>query len=303
MTPHELLDISNLLRLIFLLAPVFVSFFWAIELRINKKGGIPQRFLSIFMFATGVLFFCQFLYFAPITIFFPYAEIPLSLLGLLIFPLYHIYFRILMVDAKFSFKVHSPHFILPLVLVLIYSVAIIISDKLEFRNYLFSHPKGHITESIMFPVVMYRVVKIAFLLLLILTVIRIQLLFRKGKNSAIQYYSDINDAENNYAKTINKTMIATAFISFLFNLFAHSFLLYQSLLLNSGALLFAVAIYIIGKQGINAKLSNPGFGSDDAIQSPDNSKEFSLISGEKLTQMVLMEFEQNKIHLNPELNK
>jgi len=47
MTPHELLDISNLLRLIFLLAPVFVSFFWAIELRINKKsGGIPQRSLS-----------------------------------------------------------------------------------------------------------------------------------------------------------------------------------------------------------------------------------------------------------------
>lgn len=303
MNSNNILDISNLLRVFFLLSPVFVSLFWSIELRMVKiDGGVPQRFLAKFMIISGTLFFCQFLYFAPLEILFPYAEIPLAFLGLTIFPLYHIYFRILTVDKEFSFKAHARYLVVPVVIVSIYSVGIIFTDKMEFNNFLFNHTPGPWSGNVKFLKMMRGIIIATFMVELILTIIGNQLLLRKGENKAAHYYSDINDAENNYAKAINKTMIATAIVSMFFNSVGRSLLLSQNLMLYLGGLTFSVAIYIIGKQGIRAKLSCPGFDTENPDQKPGNWEKISLISGDKLLQRILFEFEQNKIYLNPELN-
>lgn len=303
MNSNNILDIFNLLRVFFLLSPVFVSLFWSIELRIVQvDGGVPQRFLAKFMLVSGMLFFFQFLYFAPVEILFPYAEIPLAFLGLTIFPLYHIYFRILTGDTKFSFKAHARYLVIPIVIASIYSVGIIFADKVEFNNFLFNHTTDPWSGNIKFLKIMRSIVIATFMAELILTIIANQILLKKGENKAAYYYSDINDAENNYAKAINKTMIATAIISMIFNSVGRSLLLSQNLMLYIGGLTFSIAIYIIGKQGIRAKLACPDFDSENPDQKSGNWEKLSLISGDKLAQRILFEFEQNKIYLNPELS-
>ena len=53
-----------MIRIICLLFPVFVSIYWAIALRGDKKKvGNLRIFLSLFMMLTGVIFTSHFLYF------------------------------------------------------------------------------------------------------------------------------------------------------------------------------------------------------------------------------------------------
>jgi hypothetical protein len=55
-----------MIRIVILLAPVFMSLFWAVTLLSDYKGHhVSRRYLSAFMLVPALLLFCQFLYFAP----------------------------------------------------------------------------------------------------------------------------------------------------------------------------------------------------------------------------------------------
>lgn len=302
-TPVNLLEISNLARVVFLMAPVFVSLIWSVKLRMDRsEGRVPQRFLSKFMAIAGMLFFCQFLYYAPVPVLFPWFEIPLSFLGLVIFPLYYIYFRILTVDEKFSFRAHARYLVVPVVIASIYAIGIFFADKEEYKNFLFNHPIEKMSENVRFLKMVRVIILTLFFLQLILAVLGNQILLKKSGNRAAQYYSYLNDAENSYARSINRTLIISAIISLVFNSVGRPFLVSNNLVLFTGALLFSITLYVIGKQGIKAKFVNPGFSFEISNQSTDQWEKKTLMSGEKLSQQVLFEFEHNKIHLNPELS-
>ncbi len=93
-----------MIRIVILLSPVFVAIFWAVTLMIDNKGHhISRRYLSVFMLVPALLFFCHFLYFANFSDWYVYFDLPLQLFGMMVFPLYHIYFRLLTIDDKISF--------------------------------------------------------------------------------------------------------------------------------------------------------------------------------------------------------
>ena len=126
-----------MLRTVVLLAPFFISLFWAITLAGDKKKyGAPRLFLSKFMFLVAIIFARHFVFFAPFPDLFIYFDIPYQLLGLTIFPLYHIYFRLLMVDKKFPLKSHLWFLIVPLFEVLLYCVAVLVTSPGDYRAWL-----------------------------------------------------------------------------------------------------------------------------------------------------------------------
>jgi AraC-like DNA-binding protein len=302
-TTGNILEFPKLVKIGFLLVPVVVSLIWAVKLRQNRsEGGAPQRFLSKFMTVAGMLFFCQLLYYAPVPVLFPWFDLPLTFLGLIIFPLYYIYFRILTVDEKFSFRAHARYLVLPVVIVSIYAIGMFFADKEEYSNILYNHPIENMSKNGRFLKMVRLIIMIIFFLKLILAVLGNQMLLKRSGNRAAQYYSDINDAENSYSRSINRTMIIAVIISLVFNSVGRSFLVSNHLVLVAGAMLFSITLYIIGKQGVKAKLVNPGFSFDITNQSTDQWEKKALISGERLHQQLLFEFEHNKIHLKPELS-
>ena len=123
-------------RIIALITPVFVSLFWAIILNGNRKShSRPRSFLAILMLLMVVLFTVKFFNFEPLPDIYPYFDVIHVYIGCMIFPLFHIYFRLLTVDEKFSLKAHARFLIPPFILVSAYALATLITPGIQYHSW------------------------------------------------------------------------------------------------------------------------------------------------------------------------
>ena len=124
-----------MIRVIFLLSPVFISLFWAITLAGDKTNhSVPRGYLAKFMLFPFFCFAVHFMYFAPLPKLFPYFDVPLQLVGSLIFPIFYIYFRLLTVDDKFSIKVHKKYLIIPTLIPILSRMPSFLPPKLNTEH-------------------------------------------------------------------------------------------------------------------------------------------------------------------------
>jgi AraC-like DNA-binding protein len=286
-------------RIAALLTPIFVSLFWAIILNGNRKShSIPRSFLAKLMFLMVVLFTVKFFNFQPLPDIYPYFDVIHVYAGCLVFPFYHIYFRLLTVDEKFSWKAHARYLILPFVLVSIYGVTTLLTPAIEFKTWLFDKqafpdsPQIHFLNTVR-PLLNYFVE-----LQVIYFLVRNTVLLRKYGDRAEQFYSDIKDGKYNNANMLNYMIIANSVVTIICYLI---FLKYSWMIYISPTI-YAVYVYLIGYMGYKQKAINPTFDLITDAQS-DNIKEQVLPAlSDKLLRKLLFEFEVNKIYLNSQLN-
>lgn len=127
-----------MIRHLILLLPIFVSIFWLIALYSNKKNhNASSQFFGVFMLFAVVCFVGQFLFFAPLPNLFPYYEPVMAYFGSLVFPIYYIYFRLLTVDEKFTFRKHSKYLIFPFTIATIYVIGILLTPFDEYKVWLY----------------------------------------------------------------------------------------------------------------------------------------------------------------------
>ena len=292
-----------MIRTIFLLAPVFVSLFWAVALRGDKnKVGNPRIFLSFFMLLTAVIFFAHFLYFNNLQDLYLFFDVPLQFLGLTIFPLYHIYFRLLTVDERFSIKAHARYLIFPASVVFIYAIGVLFTPVKEYQAWLFNLTPLASSEPLNFLVKMRIVTRITFIISLAYSMIGNHWLLHKYGHKAEQFYSDIVDAKQNNARNINLVIHATGFASVLILSIGRILLMPADLIICAGWTLFTVLIFLIGNSGIKQKVINPSVDPENREESIILPIKISIKDQELYWNKILEEFTQNKIYLNSNLN-
>lgn len=292
------------MKVIFLLAPVFVSFFWAIALMGDKlKYSIPRLFLSKFMFLTGLIFSFHFLYFAPYPNLYVYTDVLLQWLGLIIFPLYHIYFRLLTVDEKFSIKLHFRYLLIPSIVALAYAAGVLNTPLSDYKTLLINPHNNLPPASIWFLLKMRIVLHITYILGLIISLYGNLWLIRKYGNKAQQYYSDIEDTSLKNVKNINYVIIALSITS----ITASSIGRFTSIVkmdwfIYIGWTLFSVLLFMIGNSGIKQKMINPSYEASNGAEETVDALETYVGETNLLLKKIMVEFTNNKIYLNSNLN-
>lgn len=292
-----------MIRTIILLSPAYISLFWAIVLYSNKRNAsTASQFLSVFMVFALVCFFGQFLFFAPHPDVFPYFEPVMAYFGSLVFPLYYIYFRLLTVDDKFSYRKHTKYLIVPFLIAFVYTVGILLTPWNEYKAWLYNESLFPDSPYIGFLRVMRKIVKLTFLILLIITYILNSTLLKKYAHKAEQYYSDINDGKYNNAKKLNYFLLIVSLSSFIAMVAGRKLLLPKDTIIYTIWLIFTFSVYGIGYMGYKQKPVNPTFESENDISEiTPGSTELNL-SQKLILKKLLDEFEMKKIHKNCNLN-
>jgi len=288
-----------MIRLIALLAPVFVALFWTIILfSESEKHSVPRSFLSKFMLILVVLFTVKFFNYQPLPEIYPYFDLIHLYAGCLVFPVYHIYFRLLTIDEQFSWKAHARYLIFPVLLVSTYGVVVLLTPWIEYKAFLFdklAYPNSH---QVHFLNIMRPVISFYILFQVIVYLVKNFKLIRKYGERAEQFYSDIQDGKYNNAKMLNYMIVVNSAITIIcymiFKRYAGMVVLFP--------LLYAVVAYMIGYMGYKQKPINPTF---EII--PDKQPESTTgqaLSGvqEKILHKLLVAFNEQKIYLNSELN-
>jgi hypothetical protein len=85
-----------MLKTILLLTPVYVTLFWTVVLHTDKaNNSIPRSFLAKFMLAAFIVYLSHFLFYSGLQDIYIVIDPVYQLASLLVYPLYHIYFRLL----------------------------------------------------------------------------------------------------------------------------------------------------------------------------------------------------------------
>lgn len=292
-----------MIRTIFLLSPVFISLFWSVSLMGSKKKyGTPRRFLAWFMLVPFFLFTSHFLFFAPYPDIFPYFEFPLAVGGLLVFPLYHIYFRLLTVDEMFSLKSHTWFLIIPVVIGLIYGIAILTTPMNEFKAWLFDETVMPVTISVKFLQVMRKVIRLTVLIQLVITIVSNSILINKYKDKAEQFYSNLRDTKHWNSKILNFSILVMSLASFGALALGRPILMDNDVLVLLIWTVFSVSLYLIGLLGMRQNPINPAYEPETFPGKPQRWVETSLTPMEHLTEKIIAELAVNKVYLNSELS-
>jgi len=293
-----------MIRTFILLSPVYVSLFWFIALRSNKKNQSTQsQFLSVFMFIAVICFAGNFLLFAPYPDIFPFWEPLLAYFGSVAFPVYYIYFRLLTVDDKFSLQKHAKYLIVPILIATIYMVGILLTPFNQYKAWLYNEKLFPDSPYIQFLGVMRKIVRLTFVILLVITYILNRRLLTKYAHKAEQYYSDIQDGKYNNAKMLNYYLLIITLSCLAAHLIGRKLLLPSEVIIDIIWIIFSIALYGIGYMGFKQKPVNPVYEPSIVKFEEIGKSDIELNFSQKIIlQKLLYEFEMEKIYLNSNLN-
>ena len=286
-------------RIIALITPVFVSLFWAIILNGNRKShSRPRSFLAILMLLMVVLFTVKFFNFEPLPDIYPYFDVIHVYIGCMIFPLFHIYFRLLTVDEKFSLKAHARFLIPPFILVSVYALATLITPGIQYHSWLFDKHAFPDSPRIQFLNVILPLIYYFTELQVIFYLVCNTVLLRKYGDKAEQFYSDINDGKYINARILNYMIFVNSVVTIItyFIFLKFSWMIYVS------PTIYAIYVYLIGYMGYKQKAINPTFDLIMDAQTESNIEQILPALSDKLLRKLLVEFEVNKIYLDNQLN-
>ncbi|MDP4238815.1 MAG: helix-turn-helix domain-containing protein [Bacteroidota bacterium] len=292
-----------MLRIILLLSPVYVSLFWALALTGNiKTHSAPRLLLSKFMFLAAFCFFAHFLYFEHYSTIYTYFDVALQLVVNFIFPAFYIYFRLLTVDEKLSFKAHARYLLIPVLLGAVYGIGVFFTPGPAYKTWLFNEQAYPDSPTIQFLNVMRLILRIQFLVTIVITLIGSYQLIRKYGAKAEQFYSDIQDGKNSIAKMLIFTIFYSGMAALAAIVAGRQLILAKDFLIITIWFVFSVALYLIGYLGIKQKPVNPTFDTDNSGIEKKTLEAIPVTAQNKIRYKILMQFEENKIHLNSQLN-
>jgi AraC-like DNA-binding protein len=250
-----------------------------------------------------ICFFGQYLFFAPYPDIFPYWEPLLAYFGSLAFPVYYIYFRLLTVDDKLSFRKHFKYLVVPLLIATVYTVGILLTPFEQYKAWLYNDTLFPDSPYVKFLGIMRKIVKLTFVVLLVITYILNRGLLKKYAHKAEQYYSDIQDGRYNNAKMLNYYLIFITLSCLVAHIVGRKLLLPNDIIVDIIWLIFAVSLYGIGYMGFKQKSINPTFeqAEDEAEEIISAGMELNL-SQQIILEKLLAEFETEKLYLDSNLN-
>lgn len=282
---------------IILLNPIYVTIFWAIVLSFQgNKSYIPKVFLGRFMIVASLVYISHFFYFTKNSQLYFYFDSIYTLAYLLVYPLYHIYIRLLTVDVELSFRKHFKFLVAPLLLFVLTLIGYIVMGRDEGMQYvndvLFSNNKPQGFQRIMYVIMV--VGRVTFLLQTIIYLTISFILIRKNNLRLLDYYSNTEDRQLNWVQFFNICFALTSIFSAILAALGRNFFLESPMLLVFPSIVFSVMLFFVGLLGSKQKAI-----VTELIYSPELFEEGKppVRFKAKLEDL----FNNEKIYKNPEL--
>lgn len=293
-----------MLRHLLLLSPVYVTLFWAITLNTGiRTNTAPRSFLGKFMIFAFVIYLSNLLYFIP----YPHAYVWIDpfnqLASLIVFPMYHIYFRLLTVDHRFSLSKHAIYLLPSVILFVLYSIGVIFSSYNDFSALVFHSDIHHTNWSIRYLKFLHPVIRIVFVSQVILTLSSNFRLINQHSGKAVQFYSDIKDTGSANVLILNISMIITGIVSIAISTLGRVFFQNKITWLLFTSVIFTSMLYLIGWLGNRQKSLNPVGATQPESSSAEDYSEDALTNGEEsiIFQKLLHLLHNERIFLNSKL--
>ncbi|MFO8022230.1 MAG: helix-turn-helix domain-containing protein [Perlabentimonas sp.] len=282
---------------ILLLNPIYVTAFWAIALIIHsKQKHLPKVFLGWFMVAAFFVYLSHFLYFTERFTSYYYIDSVYTLAYLLVYPMYHIYVRLLTVDRTFSFRKHSKFFVAPLLIFVLTVIGYIILGKEGGKRFVVdvlsngTKPQG-------MHVYMYVVFVAGRILFLAQTIIYLLLSFnliRKNNQKLLHYYSNMEERKLTWVQFFNFCFAFTTVSSAILASIGRNVFLQNEWLLIFPSIVFTLMLFAIGLLGFN---QTAAFSEIDSTYDITEEGRSPLQLKTKLEFL----FEKEKVFKNPDL--
>jgi AraC-like DNA-binding protein len=244
-----------------------------------------------------ILFTVKFFFYQPLPSIYPYFDIIHLYAGCFVFPVYHIYFRLLTIDKRFSWKLHAQFLIIPFILGSMYAVGVLLTPTFEYRTSLFDNQAFPDSDQVHFLNTMRTIMTYYAQIQVINYLIRNFILIRKYNIRAEQFYSDLKDGKYNNANMLNYLVVINSII----NIICYSIFRRSEEMIYIFPTTYAVMTYMIGYMGFKQKAINPTYDLEIESEPLNNQKQPLLKAQEHILRRLLEEFDNKKIYINSQL--
>ncbi|MCC5931862.1 MAG: AraC family transcriptional regulator [Cyclobacteriaceae bacterium] len=295
---------TEIIKVIILLNPIYVTLFWAIVLSLYDPDKHPTKvFLGIFMWVSFILYLSHLFYFLPAYNIYRYLDAFYILAMLLVYPLYYIYVRILTIDPHFRFNLHSKYLLLP-ALFFILSVAGHFSLSESEVFYFFSEilqgsskPEG----KFLFMKSVYIASRLAFFLQVVVYLYLSFQLIRRHNRRIQDFYSNLEDKKLAWVQFFNVSLAVTALMSLVFVLIGRETFSAHSGWLAMPSVIFSILLFSIGLLGNRqSRLKDLENREDHEVLQNENQSIASDFNHELIEKLQHL-FSASQIFKNPEL--
>ncbi len=290
-----------MIETILLLNPVYVTLFWAITLCFNSKSKhAPKVFLSFFMAVAFVLYLSHFFYFSDHLNTYIHLDSLYIWTSLLVYPLFHIYIRLLTTDKRISFRKHSRFLILPTLIFIFHLVGVLLIDRHQHIDFLKNVLNG-IEEAKGTQIYLLRInyaYRIVFIIQVLYYLYLNFKLITKNKRKLKDYYSNTESRDLYWVQFFNISLALTSLASIVAAFIGREAFAGDVASLVLPSAVFSSLLFFIGLIGNKQNAVHTEEDENVKIKISDSEGNHSIKGFKRILESL---FEKDKIFTNPEL--
>lgn len=290
-----------MIRTILLLTPVYITAFWSILLNFHPgKNNVAKRFLGKFMLACVVVYLTHFLYFSKISVFAHLIEPLYQFASLSVYPLFYIYFRLLLVDKKFSLRKHGIYLLAPILLSLIFLVAILALPKETFILWLYNKQPLPDHAALRILNLLKIVIPLVYVIQVLFTVSANLWLINSHRKKASDYFSDMFEIRSGTVVALNIVLVVCGATSIILSILGRIYFISEMMGITLASIIFSSTLFTIGWLGYWQESFHPTFEDNDAttdLKDEDMQTDHRLVLMERINKL----FKNERVFLNSKL--
>ncbi len=294
-----------MLNIVSLLTPIYITLFWAIVLFTNSsRKSLPKFVLGVFMSTAFLLYLSHFFYFTHQVSSYRYFDSIYVLCNLSVFPLYHIYVRILTVDSSISFRKHSKYFVLPFGIFLLYLLGHSLMTNEEAEQYI----SKVLTENangkgiLLYMKILFFSGRVIFFSQIVYYLVVNFQLISKNNDRLKEFYSNTENRRLNWDQICNYLFAAASCASLVFAVLGRNIFLKSEILLIIPSSFFSILHFSIGLLG-NRQQTEQTFQNHVPLTLEAEKNPIAFDTQTAILQGRIIDlFEREMIYKNPDLN-
>ncbi len=256
-----------LLQLILSVMPMFICFFWAMVLLLNKNNNLPKKFLTFLLSVATVNYFVHAAFFNRQYELYAFVENLWVFTSLSAFPLFYYYIRLLTTDIRINWKwiwILLPAVGLSIFSFVIYSKMSSMELDIFIRGVMY-HEEGY---SQPFPclvnlqILRIRIFKVFFLIQIFLSVVFGFILINRYNRKVKRFYSNIKDRNLTAIKRLMFVFLFASAVSIISNVLGKDFFIDKGLLIFLPSITHSLFLFLIGYVGYHKDFTIAEFHRD-----------------------------------------
>jgi AraC-like DNA-binding protein len=253
------------------------------------------------MIAAFVVYLSHFFFYSGLENIYIAIDPIYQLSSLLVYPLYHIYFRLLTIDQTFSIRKHWHLLLAPFMCFILYLIGVIVADNNEYKMWLFNRNLNFTSSAMLYLKTIDQLIRVCFIIQVVYVVVSNFRLITKYGHKASHFYSNATDSSTIRITLLNYSMIFTAISSITLATLGRDFFKNEYTGIIIAAVIFSSMLFLIGWLGDRQKVLNPAFESDE-ISDNNEHNENSTDNQNMFVEKIQNLFATRQLFLNSKLN-